>query len=279
MLAMKHSYVFVFSLTLCLLFGTAAGVPSAEEQYQAGVENMKQEKFLDAIGHFTEAVSMNPKYADAYYQRAKAKEALAKQKGYFDTEHYVDLLQAMHLGKQEALKEMKEGYSGECISGLSYTGKPTEVYCMDISAAGLTQVPAQLQSFPNLIQLSVADNNLTDIEAITTKNQSILFLDAHGNNLKSLSMSIKNLIFLQELNLRDNNLSSLPAEITELKHLQILTLTGNPISPAELEKIHKMLPSCKIYLDTTEPIVNTRGNIKFRKSTDSQANKKSPSRF
>jgi len=277
---MKH--LSLLTLAAGLFLTTAATSPTAEEHYKAGVENLKKQKFVEAIGHFTEAVSLNPAYAEAFYQRSKAKELLARQKGYMDNEHYTDLMQALRLGKSDALTDLKEGYAGECVAGMAFTLKPDEVYCLDISSANLRRVPEQLNQMPNLIQLSVGDNQLKDLNSILASNKTLLFLDARRNQLEVLSADIKNLTYLQELNLRDNNLTQLPTEIKQLKHLQVLNLAGNPIEDTEKDRIREMLPHCRVYFGENEMVVKSKGNAKFRptrRATESQAHGKAPKRF
>ncbi|MCU0354852.1 MAG: leucine-rich repeat domain-containing protein [Cytophagales bacterium] len=270
----------ICALAAALLLTTAATPPSAEEHYRVGLENLRKKDYVAAIGKFTEAVSLNPAYADAYYQRSKAKVMLAQQKGYMDNEHYTDLLQAMRLGKTEAVAEAREGYAGECVAGLSHQVKPEEVYCLDASTATLKRVPEQFAQMSNLVQLSLADNQLADLTAVATHNKTLLFLDVRRNRLESLPAEIGNLTFLQELNLRDNSLTKLPAEMAQLKHLQVLNLAGNPIADAEKDRIRRMLPNCRVYFGENETVVKARGNAKFRPNRQgSYANGKAPKRF
>lgn len=275
-------YISLFTLAASLFIMTAATTPTAKEYYQAGMENLKKQNFVEAIGRFTEAVSEDPSYADAFYQRARAKEMLAKQKGYTDSQHYGDLLQAMRLGNKEAAKDVQEGYAGECVSGLAHDLRPEEVFCLDASSANLKSTPEKLTQMKNLIQLSVGDNELKDINGILANNQTLLFLDARQNQIETLSADIKKLTYLQELNLRDNQLTQLPAEIKELKNLRTLTLTGNPIEDSEKDKIREMLPKCNVYFGENEAIAKTKSNAKFRparKATEMQATKKAPKRL
>ncbi len=275
-------YISFITLAAGLFVATAATSPTAKEHYQAGVENLKQQKFVDAIGSFTEAVSIDPAYADAFYQRAKAKEWLAQQKGYTDNERYADLLQAMRLGKKEALRDVQEGYAGECISGLNYDIPADKVYCLDASSAQLKSIPEKVTQMKNLIQLTVGDNHLKDIHSILANNHTLLFLDARHNQIGNLSADIKNLPYLQELNLRDNQLSTLPVEIGQLKNLQVLNLAGNPMGSSEKKRIRELLPKCRIYFGENESLTKTNSNAKFRptrKATEMQASKPIPKQF
>jgi|GEM_PF-3945549 len=275
-------YILLLSIAVCLFVTTAATAPTAEEHFRVGMENLKNQKLVEAIGNFTEALSLKPAYADAYYQRGKAKEMLAIQKGYMDNERYTDLLEAVRLGKKEALREIKEGYAGECIAGLNYTLQNDQIYCLDMSSANLKRIPEQLSKMNNLIQLTVGDNQLKDINTILVNNPMLLSLDARRNQIESLSADIKNLQYLQELNLRDNAITTLPAETSQLKHLQILNLTGNPIADSEKDRIREMLPHCRVYFSSSEQIAKSSGSAKFRparKATEIQANKKAPKRF
>ncbi|MDW8288339.1 MAG: hypothetical protein RMJ89_09725, partial [Flammeovirgaceae bacterium] len=57
---------------------------TAEEYFNDGLNNMKKKDYLKAIGDFTHAISLNPQYAEAYYQRAIAKDLFGQQIGFFN---------------------------------------------------------------------------------------------------------------------------------------------------------------------------------------------------
>jgi len=272
----------LFAFAACLLLATAATPPSADEFYKNGLAKLRQRQFLAAIGNFTEAVSLKPDYADAYLQRAKAKELLAQQQGYTDNERYADLLQATRLGQAEALATISQGYDGGCVTGLEAEPQADEVFCLDISNTNLKTIPAQVSRYADVVRLDVSRNRLTDLNGIFEDNQAIVFLDAHENRISNLPANIKNLSFLRELNLRDNDLKTIPTEMAQLKNLQTLNLSGNPISVAERDRIRQMLPDCNVYFNSSETVAEVRRSPKFRsnrKTTDSQAHGKAPKRF
>lgn len=270
------------AFTVCLWLGMATTPPSAEELYKTGMEKLEQRQFLAAIGNFTEAVSLDSKYADAYLQRANAKQWLAQQQGYTDTEHYSDLLQAVRLGKTEALANISEGFAGACVSELQADLKADEVFCLDISGTDIKTIPAQVGSFTDLIRLNVSNNRLTDLNGIFARNQALLFLDVRQNKIRNLVAGIRNLSFLRELDLSENELETLPSEMAQLKNLRILNLSGNLIPDAEQDRIREMLPNCSVYFHKNENIVKLQQSPKTRanrKPTDSQARGKVPHRF
>lgn len=243
---------------------------------------MQQQQFLAAIGNFTAAVSLKPDYADAYLQRANAKQLLAQQQGYTDNERYADLLHATRLGQTEALATISQGYAGGCVTGLETEPQADEVFCLDISGTNLKAIPAQVSRYTDLVRLDVSSNRLTDLNGIFESNQAVVFLDAHENRIANLPANIKNLPFLRELNLSGNNLETLPTEITQLKNLQTLNLSGNPIPVAEQNRIRQILPDCNVYFNGSETVAEVHRSPKFRsnrKATDSQAHGKAPKRF
>ena len=55
------------------------------------LENLKKKDYISAIGNFTSAISIKDDFADAYFNRAVAKEEFAKQAGFENSEHCFDL--------------------------------------------------------------------------------------------------------------------------------------------------------------------------------------------
>lgn len=270
------------AFAIYLLLGMAATSPSADEFYETGLAKLEQGQFLAAIGNFTEAVSLNPNHADAYLQRANAKEWLAQQQGYTATEHYADLLKAARLGKTQALTTISEGFAGECVTELQADLQVEEVFCLDISGTDMKTIPVQVGSFTDLIRLNVSNNRLTELNGIFARNQSMLFLDARQNKIRNLSAGIRNLSFLRELDLSENELETLPSEMAQLKNLRILNLSGNMIPDAEQDRIRELLPNCSVYFHKSENVVRLQRSPKFRanrKAADSQAGGKVPHRF
>lgn len=99
-------------------------------------------------------------------------------------------------------------------------------------ASKITKEPAgeKLDEFPEEI------TELTDLTHLILR----------GNNLKSIPPSIGKMTNLKKLVLVNNQLSTLPDEIGNLTNLKTLVLKGNSFSAAEVAKIQKMLPNCKI---------------------------------
>ena len=72
---MKISIRLSLVLFISLLFNfTVVGQQSAKSYYQQGVEQLNNTKYDLAIASFDEAIKIDPEYADAYLQRAKARQ-------------------------------------------------------------------------------------------------------------------------------------------------------------------------------------------------------------
>jgi Leucine-rich repeat (LRR) protein len=97
------------------------------------------------------------------------------------------------------------------------------------------------------LELTVRSNELKviPVEICNLKNLKILYLD--GNRLISVPAEIGNLKNLNLINFENNNITYLPSEISNLNKLEWLYLGGNNFSESEKQKIHQLLPNCKIY--------------------------------
>src|SRR6185312_17338388 len=74
-------------LIIVLVVGASAfNQPDAKMYYESGMANLNKKDYIQAIGDFTNAISLNPNYADAYYHRAYAKDLLGKKMGFASTE-------------------------------------------------------------------------------------------------------------------------------------------------------------------------------------------------
>lgn len=118
---------------------------------------------------------------------------------------------------------------------------------------GLTDVPAELASLPNLRHLDLRNNRFEALsENVTSLSQvhtlllgfnalrelpgdrlaglaSLTELDLGDNKLGSLPPSVRGLRELRTLNLQNNELSRLPLELAVMPALVALAATGNPM--------------------------------------------------
>ena len=98
-----------------------------------------------------------------------------------------------------------------------------------------------LSGLDNLVSLDVTANNISNFEPFVSLNK-LTYLNLTDNNLKSLS-GIEKLTALEQLYLTGNNIK----DITPLLGLKSLkTIYLNKLSEADLKKLKKALPNCKI---------------------------------
>src|SRR6478609_10662535 len=97
-----------------LLCSSSFTQPDAKTFFENGLASLNKQQYIQAIGEFTNAISLNPKYADAYYHRAYAKDLLGKKMGFFSAEMCNDFVSAMKLGKLDAAAKLEKTCMGEC---------------------------------------------------------------------------------------------------------------------------------------------------------------------
>lgn len=107
------------------------------------------------------------------------------------------------------------------ISAAASTGR------LDLSNCGLEEVPPQVFSLTDLVDLSLAGNNITHIQDDIQNLTSLRRLGLSGNWLSELPASIGKLKQLENLWIQGNLLEGLPKEIGDLGKLSVLALTGN----------------------------------------------------
>lgn len=226
---MKNWYITLLSFVI-LTVSSAFNHPDATSYYNSGVNALNGKDYMKAIGDFTNAISLNPKYADAYFYRAYAKELLGIKMGFTSTEMCTDLVMAMHYGKKEAAAKLEKGCMGECFPLDGAFEEPEIVYCADFSSKVLTDLPAGSNKLTYLVKMNMFNNKLTTFSKEWESLDKLLSLDLGSNKLTALSPSIGKLIHLKELNLNKNPIKTLPIEIGNLKQLHTLTLRQNGLT-------------------------------------------------
>lgn len=219
----------LFAIGICLTL-SAFSQPDATTYYKTGISNLNNREYIDAIGAFTNAISLNPGYADAYYYRAYAKDLLGKKMGFTSTELCTDLVAALKLGNPQAGEKIEKSCFGECFNIQSAFLEPELVYCADFSSSTLTDLPAGSEKLQYLVRLNFFNNKATSLSPTFTNFVSLVSLDVSSNELKSLPPSFGKLEHLKELNLNKNQLTELPAEFGNLKQLKTLTFRQNKLS-------------------------------------------------
>ncbi|WP_440237486.1 leucine-rich repeat domain-containing protein [Cytophaga sp.] len=223
---MKKLFTYCTVATI-MIFGSSFNQPDAKNYYETGLNSLNQKDYIKAIGDFTNAISMNPKFGDAYYYRAYSKELLGKKMGFVSSELCSDLIYSMVYGKEEASEKIDELCTGECFNMESAFVEPEIVYCADFSSKILTDLPDGVESFTYLIKLNMFNNKLVTLSQKWAYLDKLISLDLSSNRITLVPPVIGKLTSLKELNLNKNQLSTLPAEIGNLKNLKTLTLRQN----------------------------------------------------
>jgi len=224
----KRISILPLLLAICLVV-SGFRFRDARTYYEEGLVNLQAREYVQAIGDFTLAISLKPDFAEAYLQRAIAKQLLGEKMGFVNSERCVDLAQALSLGHEEAAHLLMNDCRGEGYSPNSPIENPQEEFCFGYSNRHLSVLPQSIELFPHLVSLNFAHNELKAIDQRALSGPQLMLLDVSHNQLSSVSSSVGQLAYLQELNLNNNRLTALPAEIGNLHRLKALFLRGNQL--------------------------------------------------
>lgn len=259
--------------TLTLLIVSAFSFKDAHSFYESGMAHLQNQNFVSAIADFTHAISINPSYREAYYQRAKAKLFLGEELKVTIKDIFHDLLKAKELGEVDAIKLLLKKAQMECYTIKARIKAQDEIFCLDYENANLTKMPnmpsklysllslhlncnkirslGTLNFLPNLLILNIANNQLSSLPISIGELPSLVELNASSNNIRSMPIEITKLKHLKALYLRDNELEGLPTNIDSLKSLEVLDLSLNKLKkiPISLFKIKGLK---RLYLSGNE---------------------------
>jgi tetratricopeptide (TPR) repeat protein len=217
-------------LTACIfLLLSSFSSRNAQSYYNEGIQSLRGKNFIKAIGDFTNAISIEPRFADAYYQRALAKELLAQQAGFISTEQCQDWIQALRFGKKEAAFKLTEGCLSECATVGNLADAPLQFLCADLSHAQLEELPATFSQLLNLVSLNLSGNHLNQLDKGAFTSEWLILLDASNNSITTVHEALGQLSYLEELNLSYNHVSELPTEVGQLHNLKVLYLRSNEL--------------------------------------------------
>jgi hypothetical protein len=234
----------ILLILLIFLNFIANAQSNAQKFYDSGLDHLKYGDFLKAIGDFTSAISINNQFADAYYQRAIAKEQMAKKLGFENSELCYDLVYALKLGHEQASAMLlKSSCLNQCYDLKLAVLDPEIVFCADFNSKFLFTLPNEVAKMDFLIKLNLFNNKLNKFPKELSNCKSLLLLDISSNKLTELDgQLLKNLHYLKELNLAKNELIELPKEIGTLKKLTLLNLRSNKIKslPNEIGELESL---------------------------------------
>ncbi|MFT5915493.1 MAG: Leucine-rich repeat (LRR) protein [Flammeovirgaceae bacterium] len=230
---------FLTALSFCLFSFVG---DEAMSHYELGMENLKDKHYVQAIGDFTNAISIKHSFGDAYYQRAKSKYLLGVQVGFFSTDLCYDLISAIEYGTDSAIDMLKEKSKVQCHTLNTIEADPDLVFCADFSSKTLTKMPVGSSKLDFMVYLNLFDNNFTSLPAEVLNYKHLIHLDMSSNKLKTISGDFSKTPYITELNFAKNQISFLPSSIFELSKLKQLYMRQNNLKsiPAEIAQLKKL---------------------------------------
>jgi hypothetical protein len=195
--------------------------------FNLGKKALNEDDYITAIAEFTHVLSMDPENGEAYFLRAKAKNDLAKQIGFSDTELCHDLVNALNYGMLDAMDLLEENCMGFCFTMKNAFYTPENVFCADLSSSVLNELPQNLEQLSQLVKLNLYNNKLTSLSDDITTLKHLVDLDLSSNKLTSLNPNISKVQYLHLLNLNKNELRTLPEDFGNLENLKVLYLRNN----------------------------------------------------
>lgn len=233
------------SLLASIFFSFAFVADKAKIYYDKGLQSLSDQEYIEAIGDFTNAISLKRDFGDAYFQRAKSKDLLGKQAGFFSTDMCYDLISAIKYGNDSAKDMLRDRSTVQCHSAKSIKMEPDVVFCVDFSSSVLTEMPAGADEILFVSYVNLFDNRFSTFPTEVLSYKYLLHLDISSNQLSTLPDNLNQMAWLTELNVNKNQLTELPHSIYQLKQLKQLYLRHNKITTisdeiAQLSKLKEL---------------------------------------
>ncbi|MGB0523924.1 MAG: leucine-rich repeat domain-containing protein [Flammeovirgaceae bacterium] len=226
------------TLLTTITFAFAFTSDQAEIYYQKGLKNLYGHQYIQAIGDFTNAISLKRDFGDAYFQRAKSKDLLGKQAGFFSTDLCYDLISAIKYGNDSATDMLREKSTVQCHSIKSMQHEPDLVFCADFSSSVLSSMPTGSDQLHFISYLNLFDNRFEEFPSEVLGYKYLLHLDVSSNSLTTLPEDINKMSWLTELNVNKNRIASLPTTLFQLKELKQLYLRSNELTTISAQVSH-----------------------------------------
>lgn len=117
----------------------------------------------------------------------------------------------------------------------------SQLISLDISKCNISEIPSNLNTLPNFINLNVSKNNITNysnLSSITNLEE----LKISGNQLTEIPSVIGNLTKLKTLDVSNNSLTQF-ATLSNLTQLEWLSLENNALQnvPSEIQNLQKLI--------------------------------------
>jgi Leucine-rich repeat (LRR) protein len=133
--------------------------------------------------------------------------------------------------------------------------QPTLVKRLDLSGQALERFPAEVLLFPNLEELRLGRDGISELPPGIGQLKRLRLLDLSGNPIVTLPLEFTQLIALEELYLNDDPSLDLEGDLkllSQLPRLRILHLDGDGI---------ERLPGCIIELRRLEELYLTNNAL------------------
>jgi Leucine-rich repeat (LRR) protein len=161
-------------------------------------------------------------------------------------------------------------HQGKLYTNLAEALKePDKVERLRLKRMHLKTVPSEVFLFPNLIELDLSGNKLTQLPDSINKLINLKYLKLERNQITSLPESIGDLKNLIYLDIGKNRISQLNNSISKLESLETIQAWGNEISeiPDDFYKLKRLkyidLRAILITDDQREDMVRTLPNTNF----------------
>lgn len=239
---LRKSFLYCFLVFSFLILSAFSQSKTAEDFYNEGVIKVKSKNYLQAIGDFTSAISLKQTYAEAYLERAKAKQLFAQTKGFESYEFCHDLIMASQNGSSEAKDLLHKLCEKQCFQIETAFFEPDLVFCADFSNKVLFDMPKGGETLTSLVKLNLFNNKMVNVPKALAKYKVLSNLDFSSNKLTELDNTICSLTYLKELNMAKNQITLISENIGALTELQHLFLHHNQISeiPKTIGNLEKL---------------------------------------
>jgi Leucine-rich repeat (LRR) protein len=140
------------------------------------------------------------------------------------------------------------------LTATGLTGIPASVLSMtklkklNLSNNAIKTLPSEMGNLINLEELNISNNELTGaMVAEVRKMTKLKILNLSDNKMTGIPAEIGQLKYLTTLNISRNQINTYPNEIANLKDsLKTLDLTGNKFSSEKIQEIKNLLPNTEV---------------------------------
>ncbi|MBQ7896300.1 MAG: leucine-rich repeat domain-containing protein, partial [Oscillospiraceae bacterium] len=220
---------------------------SYEQRMSSALESFQRKDYEDAL-HYLRAAAEIDASEDCLMMIADCYDRLGNYDKALETLRSMDVSKSSVSRKIAAIEQKRALLSTvekAVVAGREY---PINSNSLALDGLGINNDNlVEIQAFYALENLSLADNEISDISALTCLG-GISTLNLSGNNISDLS-SIASLTSLRTLYLDYNPISDL-RPLYSLSNLANLSIKGMEITENELAELSAALPGCAVHSET-----------------------------